>query len=97
MNSRYLLYRRTLRTGISVGVIGILVILFSNVFMVNIGTTGFADSNGLFYVLTQIYMLASVVCMPFSAALLASAIVMRYLGPQPMQEPAPQSGGENNP
>jgi len=72
-------YQRTLWTGIIVGVIGLSIILFSNVFMQSIGTYTFNGANGFFYALTQIYLLAAQGCLPFSAALIGAALVMRYL------------------
>ena len=97
MDTKSLLYRRTLLAGIIVGLIGILIMLFSNVFMQNIGTMAFTGSNGFFYALTQIYMIAPVVCMPFSAALVSAAIVMRYLTPQSVRKSDQQPTDEISP
>lgn len=73
------MYRRTLRAGIIVGVAGILIMLFTNMFMQNIGTLTYNGANVFFYALTQIYLLVPVACMPFSAALVSAALVMRHL------------------
>ncbi|MBT2537487.1 hypothetical protein [Arthrobacter sp. ISL-69] len=78
-STKSMLYRRTLWAGIIVGVIGLSIMLFSNVFMQSIGTYTFNGANGFFYALTHIYLLAAQACMPFSAALIAAALVMRYL------------------
>ncbi len=74
-----MMYQRTLRAGIIVGVVGILIMLFTNMFMQNIGTLTYSGVNGFFYALTQIYLLVPVACMPFSAALVSAALVMRHL------------------
>jgi hypothetical protein len=73
------LYARTLRAGIAVGVIGALAMIFSNLFLQNFGVVSFNGANMFFVVLTQVYLLATVACMPFSAALVAAALVMHHL------------------
>jgi hypothetical protein len=73
------MYRRTLRTGIVVGVIGVLAMLFSNLFMQTFGVVSLNESNAFFVILTQLYLIATVACLPFSAALISAALVMRYL------------------
>ncbi|UKA73450.1 hypothetical protein [Arthrobacter sp. FW306-06-A] len=78
-NAKSLLYRRTLWAGIIVGVVGLLIMLFSNMFMQSIGTYTFNGANGFFYALTQLYVLAAQGCLPFSAGLISAALVMRYL------------------
>lgn len=89
------MYKRTLRAGIIVGLVGILIMLFSNVFMQTIGTVTYNGTNGFFFALTQIYLLAPVACIPFSAALVSAALVMRHLdtaGVRPAgQRPADES------
>jgi len=88
-----LLYVRTLRAGIAVGVFGALAIAFSNLFLENFGVVSFNGANVFFVVLTQVYLLATVASIPFSAALVAAALVMHYLdtrfmGPaDPAEEP----------
>lgn len=78
-NAKFMLYQRTLWAGIIVGVVGLLIMLFSNVFMQTIGTYTFNGSNGFFFALTQVYVLAAQGCLPFSAGLISAALVMRYL------------------
>ena len=73
------MYKRTLRAGIIVGLAGILIMLFSNAFMQTIGTVTYNGTNGFFFALTHIYLLAPVACIPFSAALVSAALVMRHL------------------
>jgi hypothetical protein len=73
------LYVRTLRAGIAVGVIGALAMIFSNLFLQNLGVVPFSGANVFLVLLTQVYLLATVACMPFSAALVAAALVMHYL------------------
>ena len=67
------MYRRTMRAGL---IVGIVIMLFTNTFMQNIGTF---TANVVFYAFTQIYLLVPVACMPFSAALVSAALVMRHL------------------
>jgi hypothetical protein len=71
--------RRTLRAGIIVGVVGLLAMLFTNLFMQNVGATTFNGDNAFFVVLTQMYLLAPLACLPFSAALISAALVMRHI------------------
>ena len=89
------MYKRTLRAGITVGLVGILIMLFSNVFMQTIGTVTYNGTNGFFFALTQIYLLAPVACIPFSAALVSAALVMRHLDTASVrpagQQPADES------
>lgn len=89
------MYKRTLRAGITVGLVGILIMLFPNVFMQTIGTVTYNGTNGFFFALTHIYLLAPVACIPFSAALVSAALVMRHLdtaGVRPAgQHPAHES------
>lgn len=89
------MYKRTLRAGITVGLVGVFIMLFSNVFMQTIGTVTYNGANGFFFALTQIYLLAPVVCISFSAALVSAALVMRHLntaGVRPAgQQPADES------
>lgn len=59
------MYKRTLRAGIILGLVSILIMLFSNVFMRTIGTVTYNGANGFFFALTQIYLLAPVACIPF--------------------------------
>ncbi len=73
------LYRRTLRAGIIVGVVGLLAMLLTNLFMQNVGATTFNGENAFFVVLTQLYLLAPLACLPFSAALISAALVMRHI------------------
>ena len=73
------MYRRTMRAGIIVGIAGIVIMLFTNTFMQNIGTLTYNGANVVFYAITQIYLLVPVACMPFSAALVSAALVMRHL------------------
>jgi energy-converting hydrogenase Eha subunit G len=73
------LYRPTLRAGIIVGVIGALAMIFSNLFLQNFGVVSFSGTNAFFVALTQVYLLATVACIPFSAALISAALVMRHL------------------
>ena len=88
------MYKRTLRAGIIVGLVGIFIMLFSNMFMQTIGAVTYNGRNGFFFALTQIYLLAPVACIPFSAALVSAALVMRHLdtmgmrstGQQPVDE-----------
>lgn len=89
------MYRRTLRAGIIVGVVGLLAMLFTNLFMQNFGATTFNGENAFFVVLTQIYLLAPLACLPFSAALISAALVMRHIDatkfnatPSTQQQPA---------
>jgi hypothetical protein len=71
--------RRTLRAGIIVGVVGLVAMLFTNLFMQNVGATTFNGDNAFFVVLTQMYLLAPLACLPFSAALISAALVMRHI------------------
>ncbi len=71
--------RRTLRAGIIVGGVGISVMLLSNLFLQNFGATTFNGENAFFITLTQIYLLAPLACLPFSAALVSAALVMRHI------------------
>jgi ABC-type uncharacterized transport system permease subunit len=73
------MYRRTLRAGIIVGATGILTLLLTNLFMQNFGATTFNGGNALFVILTQLYLLAPLACLPFSAALISAALVMRHI------------------
>ena len=73
------MYRRTMRTGIIVGIAGIVIMLLTNTFMQNIGTFTYNGANVVFYAITQIYLLVPVACMPYSAALVSAALVMRHL------------------
>ncbi|MGN8130042.1 hypothetical protein [Paenarthrobacter sp. 22069] len=78
-NPKSTLYRRTLWAGVVLGAIGLLILLFANTFMQTLGTQTFNGSNGFFFALTQVYVLAAQGCLPFSAALISAALVMRYL------------------
>jgi len=78
-NTKSMLYQRTLWAGIILGAVGLLILLFSNTFMQTVGTYTLNGSNGFFFALTQIYVLAAQGCLPFSAALISAALVMRYL------------------
>ena len=78
-NAKSMLYQRTLWAGIIVGVVGLLIMLFSNMFTQTVGTYTFNGANGFFFALTQIYVLAAQGCLPFSAGLISAALVMRYL------------------
>ena len=51
--------RRTLRTGIIVGVIGVLAMLFSNLFMQSFGVASLNGPNAFFVILTQLYLIAA--------------------------------------
>lgn len=90
-----LMYKRTLRAGIIVGAVGILIMLFSNLFMQTIGTVSFNGANGFFFALTQIYLLAPVACLPFSAALVSAALVMRHLDTAILRPAEHQPADEN--
>jgi hypothetical protein len=73
------MYKRTLRAGIIVGVIGTLTMLFTNVFAPTFGTVSFNGTTAFHVILTQMHLLATVGCLPFSAALVSAALVMRHL------------------
>ena len=57
-NAKFMLYQRTLWAGIIVGVVGLLIMLFSNMFMQTIGTYTFNGSNGFFFALTHVYVVS---------------------------------------
>lgn len=71
--------RRTLHAGIIVGVIGLLLMLLTNLFLQNFGTTTFDGGTSFSIALTQIYLQAPLVCFLFSAALVSAALVMRHI------------------
>jgi hypothetical protein len=72
-------YKRTLRAGIIVGVVGILSMLFTNLFAQTFGTVSFDGTTAFYVILTQMHLLAAVGCLPFSATLISAALVMRHL------------------
>ncbi|MGN7253277.1 MULTISPECIES: hypothetical protein [unclassified Arthrobacter] len=63
--------------------------IFSNLFLQNFGVVSFNGANLFFVILTQLYLLATVACMPFSAALIGAALVMRYLDTRTTQAAEP--------
>ncbi|WP_207376210.1 hypothetical protein [Arthrobacter sunyaminii] len=73
------LYRRTLRAGIVLGAVGLLVLVLTDPFIRNFGALNFNGENGFFVVLTQVYLHAPQVCLTFSAALISAALVMRHI------------------
>ncbi|POH57258.1 hypothetical protein CVS28_16815 [Arthrobacter glacialis] len=73
------MYKRTLRAGIIVGSAGLVITLFSSVFLQNFGTVTFSGTTSFSSGLTQIYLLTLFACLAFSAALVSAALVMRHL------------------
>lgn len=73
------LYRRTLAAGIILGLLAVLTILLSNWFMQSIGVNALNSGNPLLVVMAQVYGFVTVACVPFSAALISAALVMRHL------------------
>ncbi|MGW9405169.1 hypothetical protein ACWGQ2_14510 [Arthrobacter sp. NPDC055585] len=71
--------RKTLQAGIVLGIAGLVFALSTNLFMQNFGALNYNGENGLFVVLTQLYLLAPEACLSFSAAFIAAALVMRHL------------------
>jgi hypothetical protein len=58
--------------------IGILSMLFTNLFAHTFGTVSFDGTTAFYVILTQMHLLAAVGCLPFSAALISAALVMRH-------------------
>ena len=82
-------YRKTLNAGIVLGIAGLVFALSTNLFLQNFGALNYNGENGLFVAVTQLYLLAPEVCVSFSAALIAAALVIRHLD---HSRPGPGSG-----
>lgn len=72
------LYKRTLTAGALLGALGLLTILFADLYLNNSGVDAFNGQNGIFVFLTRLYSLAMTAFLPFSAALVSAALVMKY-------------------
>ncbi|MUK00656.1 hypothetical protein GM708_01140 [Vibrio cholerae] len=59
--------------------IGLLLMLLTNLFLQNFGTTTFDGGTSFSIALTQIFLQAPLVCLLFSAALVSAALVMRHI------------------
>jgi hypothetical protein len=73
------LYTRTLFSGIALGVLAVLIALSSNWVMQGIGVNALNSGNPVAAFLAQLYGFLALACLPFSAALISAALVMRYL------------------
>jgi hypothetical protein len=63
--------------------------------MQTIGTLTYNGANGFFYAFTQIYLLVPLACLPFSAALVSAALVMRHLDTTSVGPAGRQPADEN--
>ena len=93
------LYTRTLFSGIALGVLAVLIALSSNWFMQGIGINALNSGNPVAAFLAQLYGFLALASLPFSASLIAAALVMRFLDlrlPGPGL-PAPAAGRESVP
>lgn len=73
------LYTRTLFTGIILGVVAMLAMVFSNQFMQSFGLGALDGTNPAAMTVAQLYMFTAMAAIPFSAALISAALVMRHL------------------
>jgi hypothetical protein len=71
------MYRRTLRAGLILGVIGVVTIISASQLQMIVMDSGV--SQVLLPVFAAIYQLAGVGCLPFSAALVSASLVMRHM------------------
>lgn len=71
------MYRRTLRAGLILGVIGVVTIISANQLQLIAMDSG--ASQVLLPIFSAIYQLAGVGCLPFSAALVSASLVMRHM------------------
>ncbi|NJC21225.1 hypothetical protein BJ994_000301 [Arthrobacter pigmenti] len=78
MNDAARLHKRTLTVGIALGVLGLLVLLVGDYLLLQYGAVSFQASNGFFFFLTRLSAIGSVALLPFSAALVSAALVMKY-------------------
>ena len=68
----------TMRAGVGLGVIAVLLILLNRVIIGNFGTTRFVEDAPMAMVVTAIYLLATAACVIFSAVLVAASLIMRH-------------------
>lgn len=70
--------KTTMRVGIALGVIAVLMIAFGPLILGNFGTTLVVGSSPLSLAVSVIYFLVIVSSLLFSAALVAASLVMRH-------------------
>jgi hypothetical protein len=68
----------TMRTGIGLAVIAAVLAVMSPLIIGNFGTTTFVGDAPVAILVTTIYLLAPVVCVLFSAVLVAASLIMRH-------------------
>lgn len=68
----------TMRTGVGLAVIAALLIVMTPIIVGNFGTTTFVGDAPVAILVTTIYLLAPVVCVLFSAVLVAASLIMRH-------------------
>jgi hypothetical protein len=69
---------KTMRTGIGLAVIAALLVMMSPLIIGNLGTSTFAVDAPVAILVTVIWLLAPVVCVLFSAVLVAASLIMRH-------------------
>ena len=67
----------TLRAGIGLGVIAVLLVVLAPLIIDNFGTT-FVEDAPVAMVVTAIYLLITASCVLFSAVLVAASLIMRH-------------------
>ena len=67
-----------MRAGVGLAVIAVLLVVMSPVVIGNFGTSTFVGNAPVAIFVTTIYLFAPVVCVLFSAVLVAASLVMRH-------------------
>jgi len=68
----------TMRAGVGLGVIAVLLILLNRLIIGNFGTARFVEDAPMAMVVTAIYLLATAASVIFSAVLVAASLIMRH-------------------
>ena len=70
--------KTTMRVGVLLGVIAVLLIAFSPLILGNFGTTTVVADAPVAMAVSTVYLLVTATFLPFSAALFSASLVMRH-------------------